>query len=120
MSAALDMVAMASEPTAEWGARHAPPRLERPPYTPRELYAFFKGGEPEADRCEQLLAWASRARGGLALGEALDALLTGERRVPPPLRPRRPPPGVRPGAGRAHLDRRRQGVEGIGPTGLVA
>ena len=71
MSAALDMVMRAAEPTEPYGRpvapRHVPPRIERPPYTPRELQAFFKGGEVEADRCEALLAWASRARGGIDL-----------------------------------------------------
>jgi hypothetical protein len=92
MAQALDSVMMAAEPLGDgyghpparpeqWAAGHLPPRIERPPYTARELYALFKGGEPEADRCEQLLAWASRARGGidLMIGEGLDALRKGER-----------------------------------------
>jgi hypothetical protein len=81
MSAALAMVPIAAEPEAGSGAGHVPPKLDRAPYTPRELYELFRGGEPEADRCEQLLAWASRARGGLdlAIGEGLDALRKGNR-----------------------------------------
>jgi hypothetical protein len=85
MNAALDMVVMAAEPTEPYGGpiapRHVPPQVERPPYTAREIYALFKGGEVEADRCEALLGRASRARGGidLSIGEGLDALQTGER-----------------------------------------
>ena len=62
MSAALDLVVMASEPTEpygkSYGSQFVPPRVDRPPYTARELYALFKGGEVEADRCD--------ARRGLA------------------------------------------------------
>jgi hypothetical protein len=58
-----------------------PPALDLTPFTQAELYRWFKGGEPTADACEKLLAWASRARGGLdlALAEGLHALQQGER-----------------------------------------
>jgi hypothetical protein len=81
MAPALAMVVMASEAPAEWGARHVPPPLDLTPFTRAELYRWFKGGEPTADQCEKLLAWASRARGGLdlALAEGLHALQQGER-----------------------------------------
>lgn len=58
----------------------APPvRLE--PFTRAELCERLRGGEEEADLCEKLLAWASRARGGidLAIGEGLAALRVGNR-----------------------------------------
>jgi hypothetical protein len=57
-------------------AGYAAPPLELPPLTRAELETWFRGGEPEADACEQLLAWAARARGALdlAIGEGLDAL----------------------------------------------
>jgi hypothetical protein len=60
---------------------YAAPRLELPPLTRAELETWFRGGEPEADACEHLLAWAARARGGLdlAIGEGLDALRQRER-----------------------------------------
>jgi hypothetical protein len=40
-----------------------------------EIETFFRGGEPEADACEHLLAWAARKRGTLdvALAEGLAA-----------------------------------------------
>jgi hypothetical protein len=52
------------------------PRLDLPPFTPAELDAWFRGGEPEADACEQLLVWAAKARGGVdvAIAEGLHAL----------------------------------------------
>jgi hypothetical protein len=64
-----------------WLSSHAPPAVELQPFTARELDAWFRGGELEADVCERLLAWASRARGGLdlAIGEGLDALTRGDR-----------------------------------------
>src|SRR5512142_1357657 len=86
MRYAVDMgeaVWMAAEPVEPYGCdpRHVPPTIDRPPYTPRELYALFKGGEVEADRCEALLAHAARGRGAidLAIAEGLDALLHGDR-----------------------------------------
>jgi hypothetical protein len=81
MSAALDLVVMAREPTAEWAATHEPPPFDPKPFTRAELYRWFRGGEPTADACEKLLAWASRARGGLdlALAEGLHALQQRER-----------------------------------------
>ncbi|WP_369730613.1 HNH endonuclease [Anaeromyxobacter sp. Fw109-5] len=62
-------------------AGYAAPRLDLPPLTMAELETWFRGGEPEADACEQLLAWAARARGALdlAIGEGLDALRHGDR-----------------------------------------
>nr|WP_049768587.1 HNH endonuclease signature motif containing protein [Anaeromyxobacter sp. Fw109-5] len=62
-------------------AGFAAPRLELPPLTRAELETWFRGGEPEADACEHLLAWAARARAGLdlAIGEGLDALRRRER-----------------------------------------
>jgi hypothetical protein len=81
MGDALPMVVMAAEAPAEWGARHVPPPFDLKPFTRAELHIWFKGGEPTADGCEKLLAWASRARGGLdlALAEGLHALQKGER-----------------------------------------
>src|SRR5574337_1083331 len=71
----------ARSPSEGWRTSHAPPRVELPPLSARELCAWFRGGEPEADACEELLAWAARARGALdvALAEGLDALRQGER-----------------------------------------
>jgi hypothetical protein len=62
-------------------AGYAAPPLELPPLTRAELEMWFRGGEPEADACEHLLAWAARARGSLdlAIGEGLDALRHGDR-----------------------------------------
>src|SRR5512140_2531433 len=59
----------------------APPEIELAPYTPAELWKWFRGGEPYADRCEKLLTWATRARGALdlALAEGLEALRRGDR-----------------------------------------
>ncbi len=67
--------------TEPWLARHAPPEVELEPFTPAELDLWFRGGEPEADDCERLLACASRARGGLdvAIAEGLHALCQGDR-----------------------------------------
>jgi hypothetical protein len=71
----------AIEPTEAWRSSHAPPRLELAPLTTAEVDAWFRGGEPEADACEALLAWAARARGALdvAIGEGLHALRMGDR-----------------------------------------
>nr|WP_242336923.1 HNH endonuclease signature motif containing protein [Anaeromyxobacter sp. SG66] len=62
-------------------AGYAAPLLDLPPLTRAELETWFRGGEPEADACEHLLAWAARARGtlDLAIGEGLDALRRGDR-----------------------------------------
>ncbi|ACG72028.1 conserved hypothetical protein [Anaeromyxobacter sp. K] len=51
------------------------------PYSRAELDRWFRGGEPEADECEQILAWASRGRGAIdvAIAEGLAALRRGER-----------------------------------------
>jgi hypothetical protein len=59
----------------------APPPLDLAPLTRAELHAWFRGGEPEADACERLLACAARARGALdvAIAEGLHALRRGER-----------------------------------------
>jgi hypothetical protein len=44
MSAALDLLVMAAEPPAEYGARrHEAPRIERAPYDSREPYSLFRG-----------------------------------------------------------------------------
>lgn len=71
----------AEAPTAAWTIGHAPPPLELPPLTRKELGAWFRGGQPEADDCEKLLALAARARGGLdvAIAEGLHALRHGDR-----------------------------------------
>jgi hypothetical protein len=59
-----------------WAARHVPPPFDLTPFTRAELYRWFKGGEPTADRCEKLLAWSSRAVGGidLTLAEGFHAM----------------------------------------------
>jgi hypothetical protein len=43
---------------------------------PKRADAWFRGGQPESDDCEKLLALAARARGGLdvAIAEGLHAL----------------------------------------------
>jgi hypothetical protein len=53
-----------------WAARHVPPPFDLTPFTRAELYRWFKGGEATGDRCEKLLAWGSRALGGLNLNLA--------------------------------------------------
>src|SRR5512133_1834697 len=79
MDAAPDMAALS--PAEAWRSSHAPPRLDLEPLTPAELDAWFRGGEPEADACEALLAWAARSRGALdvAIAEGLHALRQGDR-----------------------------------------
>jgi hypothetical protein len=64
-----------------WQASHAPPRVELEPLTPAELHELFRGGEPEADVCERLLASAARARSSieLSIAEGLHALRQGDR-----------------------------------------
>jgi hypothetical protein len=81
MHAVADTAATTSGPGDSWLASHAPPAVDLTPLTPRELDALFRGGEPEADDCERLLVWASRARGAfdLAVAEGLDALRRGDR-----------------------------------------
>jgi hypothetical protein len=79
VNAAPDVAAL---PMAEpWRSTHLPPRLELPPLSPAELDAWFRGGEPEADACEALLASAARVRGALdvAIAEGLHALRQGDR-----------------------------------------
>jgi hypothetical protein len=68
-------------PAEAWRSSHAAPRLELAPLSPAELDAWFRGGEPEADACEALLASAARARGALdvAIAEGLHALRLGDR-----------------------------------------
>src|SRR5512141_1395047 len=68
-------------PSEAWAARHAPPALDLTPFTRAELYRWFKGGEPTSDACERLLAWGSRAHGGidLAIAEGFHALQKGGR-----------------------------------------
>src|SRR5512142_511140 len=70
-----------ADATAAWARQHLPPEIPLAPYTRAELCRWFKGGELHADRCEQLLAWASRACGGLdlVLAEGLHALRQGDR-----------------------------------------
>ncbi len=78
MDAALAMTELdAPPPLAGW----APPRVELPPFTRAELETLFRGGQPEADACEHLLAWAARIRGclDLAIAEGLAALRQGDR-----------------------------------------
>ncbi|ABC80518.1 HNH endonuclease signature motif containing protein [Anaeromyxobacter dehalogenans] len=57
------------------------PLRELPPYSRAELDRWFRGGEPEADACERILAWAARGRGAIdvAIAEGLAALRRGER-----------------------------------------
>lgn len=71
-------VAAHAEP---WLSRQVPPEVDLPPFTSAELYEWFRGGEPEPDVFEQLLACASRVRGGidLAIAEGLHALRQGDR-----------------------------------------
>ncbi|MFY3743515.1 HNH endonuclease [Anaeromyxobacter sp. Red801] len=64
------------------GAEHAfLPLRELLPYSRAELDRWFRGGEPEADDCEQILAWASRGHGAIdvAIAEGLAALRRGDR-----------------------------------------
>ena len=58
-----------------------PPAELRAPYSAREIYLLFKGGEVEADRAEAMLAGAARCRVAIDLdqAEALLALQQGER-----------------------------------------
>jgi hypothetical protein len=58
-----------------------PPAELRAPYSAREIYLLFKGGELEADRAEAMLAGAARCRVAIDLdqAEALLALQQGER-----------------------------------------
>src|SRR5512138_102691 len=72
---------IAAEPVEPWHTSHAPPPVELPPFAPAELRAFVQSGEREVDQCETLLAWASRARGGIdvTIGEGLHALRQGDR-----------------------------------------
>jgi hypothetical protein len=81
MEAALPTLEIDAVTRAASLAGYAAPPLELPPLTRAELETWFRGGEPEADVCEHLLAWAARARGGLdlAVGEGLDALRHGDR-----------------------------------------
>jgi len=59
-----------------WASCHVPPPLDLTPFTRAELYRWFTGGEATGDRCEKLLAWCSRAVGGidLTIAEGLHAL----------------------------------------------
>jgi hypothetical protein len=71
-----EFVATTERPAPPGVPSHEPPPLDLTPFTREELYRWFKGGEPTADACEKLLAWASRAVGGidLVLAEGLHAL----------------------------------------------
>ena len=55
--------------------------LDLEPYTRAELFYVFRGGEPEADHCEKILAEAARYRGAcdVALAEHLHALTLKDR-----------------------------------------
>ncbi len=55
--------------------------LDLEPFTSAELDALFRGGEAEADFCEEILARAARGRGAVdvALAEGLHALRQGDR-----------------------------------------
>jgi hypothetical protein len=85
MEAAFDIlrapVPVAAEKVEPWLATHAAPAVELPPLTRPELLAWFQGGEPEADRCEALLAFGARAIGSLyvSFAEGLAALRRGDR-----------------------------------------
>jgi hypothetical protein len=67
-------------PAAAWSS-YALPRIALDPLTQAELDAVFRGGEPEADLCESVLAGAARVRGALdvAIAEGLHALRQGDR-----------------------------------------
>ena len=67
---------MASAP-----ATAAASRLDLEPYTPAELYEVFRGGEPDADKCEAILARTARYHGAydVALAGHLDALCRNDR-----------------------------------------
>src|SRR5512140_209470 len=58
-----------------------PPAELRAPYSPREIYLLFKGGEVEADRAEAMLAGAVRCKVAIELDQAegLLVLRQGER-----------------------------------------
>src|SRR5690349_630730 len=64
-----------------WQAIFAAPALDLDPLPAPELDALFRGGEPEAEVCERLLASAARARGAIdvEVAEGLAALRQGER-----------------------------------------
>ncbi|HUL60660.1 MAG TPA: HNH endonuclease, partial [Anaeromyxobacteraceae bacterium] len=66
---------MASAPAA------TVPRFDLEPVTPAELYEVFRGGEPDADKCEAILARTARYHGAydVALAEGLDALCRNDR-----------------------------------------
>ncbi len=69
------------EPEAPYARGLEPPRVERRPYSRKELQELFRGGEREADVAEARLVRAARARGGLmfSLGQGLLALKHGDR-----------------------------------------
>ena len=59
-----------------WQAAFAAPAFDLDPLPAPDLDALFRGGEPEADACERLLATAARVEGAIdvALAEGLAAL----------------------------------------------
>ena len=81
MEAAPYSVPQAAPAAEPWRSSHALPPVELEPMTPAELRALFRGGEPEADLCEGLLASAARARSSidLSIAEGLHALRQGDR-----------------------------------------
>jgi hypothetical protein len=78
---AVPSIVFAAEPVEPWLSAHVPPEVDLEPFTPAELYGWFRGGEREADEWERLLAWSARARGAmdLAIAEGLHALRQGDR-----------------------------------------
>jgi hypothetical protein len=64
-----------------WQAAFAAPAFDLDPLPAPDLDALFRGGEPEADACERLLATAARVEGAIdvALAEGLAALRQGDR-----------------------------------------
>jgi hypothetical protein len=62
-----------------------PPTIDLDPFTPAELCELIRGGEHEADLCEEILVRAGRAAGAydLTIGEGLAALRAGDRVAEP-------------------------------------
>jgi hypothetical protein len=81
MSTAIRQGSAAFHAGDAWRSMHAPPRVDLEPLTPTELHVFLRGGEPEADDCERLLASCARARAAidLAIADGLHALQQGDR-----------------------------------------
>ncbi len=81
MGAALAMPGIDGPPPRPALGCFALPPIELPPFTREELELLFRGGEPEADACEHILASAARIQGCLDLGlaEGLAELRRGDR-----------------------------------------